>query len=261
MFYLDENLRGVEQIINNINLGRAKFVAEKEGLEKEFEEFKNEKLKKQHDLDKLMQEIHDAEKQLLILGNVNLRALEIYEQIEKEFNELVEKKEKLKIEKQDVLNMMQEIETKKKDVFMRTLNEIDKNFRQIFTNLSTKGQAYLELEDPENIFTAGLDIRVKITGNKYLDIKSLSGGEKALTALAFIFAIQEHQPASFYLLDEVDAALDKHNSDKLSRLIAAYSKKAQYIIISHNDSVITEAEKVYGVSMQDGISKVISLKL
>ncbi len=258
---LDENLRGVEQIINNINLGRAKFVAEKEGLEKEFEEFKNEKLKKQHDLDKLMQEIHDAEKQLLILGNVNLRALEIYEQIEKEFNELVEKKEKLKIEKQDVLNMMQEIETKKKDVFMRTLNEIDKNFRQIFTNLSTKGQAYLELEDPENIFTAGLDIRVKITGNKYLDIKSLSGGEKALTALAFIFAIQEHQPASFYLLDEVDAALDKHNSDKLSRLIAAYSKKAQYIIISHNDSVITEAEKVYGVSMQDGISKVISLKL
>jgi len=258
---LEEGLRAVENVINNLNLEKAKFTAEKEGLEKEFEEFKDERIKKQHDLNKLMQEIEEAEKSLLLLGNVNLRALEIYEHIEKEFNELVEKKEKLKLEKQDVLNMMQEIETKKKDLFMQTLNEIDKNFRRIFNNLSTKGQAYLELEDRENIFNGGLDIKVKISGSKYLDLKSLSGGEKTLTALAFIFAIQEYQPASFYLLDEVDAALDKDNSDKLSRLIAEYSKKAQYIIISHNDSVITEAERVYGVSMQDGISKVISLKL
>ena len=258
---LDENLRYNEHIINKINIERARLVAEKEGLEKEFEDFKNENIKKSTDLDKLLKEVHEAEKGLLLFGNVNLRELEIYEQIEKEFNELLEKKEKLKVEKQDVLKMMNEIESKKKDLFMQTFNEINNSFRRIFSSLFSKGQAFLELESPESIFDAGLDIKVKIIGNKYLDIKSLSGGEKTLTALAFIFAIQEYQPASFYLLDEVDAALDKTNSEKLSKLIAEYSKKAQYIIISHNDNLITEAERIYGVSMQDGVSKVISLKL
>ena len=258
---LEGGLRSFENVVNNINLERAKLVAEKEGLEKEFEDFKNETLKKTNDMQTLLDGIQKAEQQLILLGNVNLRALEIYEQIEKEFNELIEKKEKLRLEKQDVLNMMNEIESKKKDLFMQTLNEIDKNFRRIFSNLSKKGEAYLELEDPENIFTGGLDVRVKITGNKYLDIRSLSGGEKTLTAMAFIFAIQEYQPASFYLFDEVDAALDKTNSEKLSSLIYEYSKNAQYIIISHNDSVITEAQRIYGVSMQDGVSKVIGLKL
>ena len=82
-----------------------------------------------------------------------------------------------------------------------------------------------------------------------------------MAALSFIFAIQEFSPASFYLLDEVDAALDKKNSEKLSKLIQQYSSKAQYIVISHNDAIISEADQIYGVSMQDGISKVTSLKL
>ena len=83
-----------------------------------------------------------------------------------------------------------------------------------------------------------------------------------MTALAFIFAIQEHEPASFYVLDEVDAALDKHNSEKLAKLIAKYAEKAQYIMISHNDNVISEAEILYGISMNnDGISQVVSLKI
>ena len=95
-----------------------------------------------------------------------------------------------------------------------------------------------------------------------MDIRSLSGGEKTLTALAFIFAIQENEPASFYILDEVDAALDKHNSEKLAKLIAKYAEKAQYIIISHNDGVISEANNLYGISMNEhGMSKVVSLKI
>lgn len=79
--------------------------------------------------------------------------------------------------------------------------------------------------------------------------------------MAFVFAIQDFNPASFYLLDEVDAALDKRNSELLSKLIKKYSDKAQYIVISHNDHVITEADQIYGVSMQDGISKIVSLKV
>lgn len=89
----------------------------------------------------------------------------------------------------------------------------------------------------------------------------MSGGEKTLAALSFIFAIQECNPASFYLFDEVDAALDARNSELLSKLIQKYSSKAQYIVISHNDKVITDADQIYGVSMQEGVSKVVSLKV
>ena len=119
----------------------------------------------------------------------------------------------------------------------------------------------MTLENEEKPLVGGVDINVKISGNKKLDIRSLSGGEKTMAALAFIFAIQDYNPASFYLLDEVDAALDKHNSEKLSRLIHEYAGKAQYIVISHNDSIITEAHQIYGVSMNEGISKITSLRL
>ena len=145
---------------------------------------------------------------------------------------------------------------------MKTYEIIKEKFKHNFASLSKKGDADLELENEESIFEGGLNIRVRITGNKFLDIRSLSGGEKTLTALAFIFAIQEHEPASFYILDEVDAALDKHNSEKLSELIYEYSKKAQYIMISHNDSVISKASKLYGVSMNEhNVSKVVSLEI
>ena len=120
----------------------------------------------------------------------------------------------------------------------------------------------MELENPENPFEAGLNIKVRVAGRKFLDIRSLSGGEKTMTALSFIFAIQECEPHSFYILDEVDAALDKHNSEKLSKLIRKYSEKAQYIMISHNDGIISEADTLYGVSMNEhSISNVTSLKI
>ena len=124
-----------------------------------------------------------------------------------------------------------------------------------------KGNAYLHLDNKDKPFDGGLGIKVKLTGKRHMDIKSLSGGEKTLTALSFIFAIQEYQPARFYILDEIDAALDKNNAEKLAKLIGSYCDKAQYIVISHNDSVISEADNLYGVSMQNGISKVTSLKI
>ena len=118
------------------------------------------------------------------------------------------------------------------------------------------------IENPAKPLECGVRIMVNLTGSKFLDIRSLSGGEKTMTALAFIFSIQEHEPASFYVFDEVDAALDKKNSAKLAQLIKKYSAKAQYIVISHNDNVITSANTLYGVSMDEhGISNVVSLKV
>jgi len=257
----EERIRNVQQRVNNINLDRAKITAEKEALEKEFEPFKKEKIKRNINYDELRFEIQRLEKEFSKLGNVNLRALEIYDELEKEFGRLTEKHDKLSIEREDVLALMEEIDSKKKDLFMKTFNVINKKFIDTFMSLSDKGQAYMELEDPENPLEHGVDIKVKLPGNRFMDIKGLSGGEKTMATLAFIFSIQELQPASFYLLDEVDAALDKHNSMRLSKLVKQYSNKAQYIVISHNDQIITEADQIYGVSMQQGISKIVSLKI
>ena len=128
--------------------------------------------------------------------------------------------------------------------------------------LSTKGSATIELEDMKDPFNGGLSIKVKLAGNKFMDIRSLSGGEKTMTALAFIFAVQEHEPAAFYVLDEVDAALDKKNSERLAKLVKEYSARSQYVIISHNDGVISEADNLYGISMNEhGISKVTTLRI
>ncbi len=257
----DEKQRNFFDKINNLSIERAKFIAELEGLQREYEQYSDGTLRRGISIEELKSEIKDFEKLISDLGNVNLRALEIYEKLEIDHKEMVEKVDKLKLEKDDVLNMIKEIEEKKKDIFMQTYKEINKSFQDIFAQLSTKGEASLDLEDPNDALKSGVEIKVRITGNKFLDIKSLSGGEKTMAALALIFAIQEYDPASFYLLDEVDAALDKTNSEKLSKLIAKYSSRAQYIVISHNDTIISEANQIYGVSMQDGQSKVVSLKV
>ena len=145
---------------------------------------------------------------------------------------------------------------------MATFTILNQNFIRIFTSLSPKGEAFLEIEDEEKLFESGVAIKVRLTGKKFMDIRSLSGGEKTMTALSFLFAVQEHEPAHFYILDEVDAALDKHNSEKLAKLVRAYCKNAQYIVVSHNDAVISEADTLYGVSMNEhGITKVTSLKV
>jgi chromosome segregation protein len=261
---LDEE-RGQEDIqgrLHEISIERAKALAEREALDREYEEFKGVALREHISFEKLKEEIKKFESMLKDIGSVNMRALEVYDDIKKEYDGLLDKVAGLQKEKDDVLQMMYEIDSKKKDTFMVTFNVLAKNFTTIFSQLSTKGEASLLLENKEEPLQGGVDILVRLVGNKFLDIKSLSGGEKTLAALAFIFAIQEHQPAAFYLLDEVDAALDKTNSDLLSKYIAKYSQKAQYILISHNDMMISEAEAIYGVSMQEnGISKVVSLKV
>ncbi len=257
----DQN-RGTETRMNNLSMKNVEVKAELAGLEKEFEQYENVELLKEKSEESLKREINRFEALIGEFGAVNMRALEVYDNIEKEYKKLLEKKEVLAAEKKDVIAMIDEVENKKKELFMVTFNAINENFKNIFSKLTSKGIASVVLENEKEPFEGGLRIKVKITGKKFMDIHSLSGGEKSLTALAFIFAIQDYKPALFYVLDEVDAALDKHNSEKLSKLIRKYSEKAQYIVISHNDSTITEADTLYGVSMgANGISNVVSLKI
>jgi chromosome segregation protein len=256
-----EKTRTSERELNLISLKNAEVKAKLAGLNEEFTRYKNATIIKNKPLEEIKQEINRFEVMLGQMSAVNMKALEVYEQVDSEYNKLVEKKSSLHGEKTDVLTLMNEIETKKKEHFMKTFKHANENFSNIFSNLFSKGKAYLQLENPEKPFDDGLSVKVKLTGNRFMDIKSLSGGEKTLTALSFIFAIQEYQPASFYILDEIDAALDKHNSDRLAKLIRNYADRAQYIVISHNDSLISEADSLFGVSMRDGVSKVTSLKI
>lgn len=254
--------REVEIKNNTYSIKSAEVVALLEGLNQEFQQYEGVQLDTVKNEQQLKYEISKFEKLKEEIGYVNMRALEVYDEIEKTYNELLEKKENLTKERGDVGKLIGEIEGKKKELFMKTFNNVNEHFKTVFGLLSTKGEAYLELENEENPFEGGLTIKVKISSMKFLDIRSLSGGEKTLTALAFIFSIQEYEPASFYILDEVDASLDKRNSEKLARLIHKYSDKAQYIMISHNDGMISEADNLYGISMnEDGISKVVSLKI
>jgi len=257
-----DDSRKVEVRVNTLSLKLAELQSILSGLNLDFQQYEGIKLDLSKNEDQFKYEIRKFENMREQIGSVNMRALEIYEEVEKQYNTLVEKKDMLGKEKEDVLKMMNEIESKKKDLFMKIFDVVNETFKKFFSMLTTKGDANLIIENEENPFEAGVRINVKITGSKFLDIRSLSGGEKTLTALAFIFAIQEHEPASFYVLDEVDAALDKHNSEKFARLIRQYSDKAQYLIMSHNDAVISEADSLYGVSMNEhGISQVVSLRV
>ncbi len=259
----DITIRSIQQKLNAVNLDRAKLKAELTGLETEFEHYKGvEVFKSKTNIEELKRTVGRLEAKRENVGNVNMRALEIYEKVEEEYTNLLKKKETLQVERDDILKLIQEIEASKKEIFMKTFEVVNDIFVDFFKSLSTKGEAFLELENSENPFEAGVEIKVRLTGTKFMDIKSLSGGEKTLTALAFIFAIQEHDPASFYILDEVDAALDKHNSEKLAQLIRKYCNRAQYIVISHNDAIISESSKLYGVSMNEhGMSTITTLEL
>ncbi len=258
----DEKARSAEGKKNVISLEMARLKAELSGFEMEMENYQDVKPFKNKPMSEIKSEIKKFENMLEGLGAVNLKALEIYDKVMEEYQKLEEKKTTLTKEREDVLLMINEIDAKKKELFMKTFDSLNENFRKIFLSLSTKGNAYLQIDDPKNLFESGLSIMVKLSGKKYMDIRSLSGGEKTMTALAFIFAVQEYQPASFYILDEVDAALDKRNSEKLAQLIKSYTGRAQYIVISHNDGVISEADNLYGVSMNEhGMSKITSLKI
>lgn len=255
---------------NMLSLELAKINTELSGLSDQIAEFteivntraeevEKKMAKSQEDLKK---EVSHYERILSEFGLVNLKSLEIYDQAKSEYDELVTKRALLDDEKVKVLTLINEIETKKTSLFMDAYGKIDSNFKEIFKLLAPKGEAHLHIEDPKHLFEDGVTIKVKLGESKTLDIRSLSGGEKTLTALSFIFALQEYAPHSFYILDEVDAALDKYNSEKLAKLIRKYTSYAQYIIISHNDAIMAEADALYGVSMDNhNISKVTSLRM
>ena len=250
----------IEQEINNFKIDKARINAIIENLEAELLEFNSIQIVKSK-RETLVEKLARTQDLLFKIGTINMRSLEVYDSVKREYDIISDKVEVISKEKEGVLKIIHQIDIKKKKAFLKTLDELNEKFLRNFAQLSTKGQVSLDLENRKDPFEGGVNIIVKIGHGKYFDVKSLSGGEQTLVALSLIFAIQELNPYCFYILDEIDAALDKRNSERLAELLQRYMKKGQYIVITHNDEVISNATNLYGISMHDGISKIISLKI
>jgi len=249
-----------EERINNLKIERAQFAAQKEAIEQEARDLKDAKILRMS-VEELRAKLEETQRIISNLGTVNMKSLEVYENIKVEYEKVQEKVDIIIKEKEEILLVIEEIDKKKKKSFMQALEQLNALFCRNFSQLSDKGIATLEPVDKENLFESGVEMLIKVGKGKYFDTNSLSGGEKSLISLSLIFAIQEYKPYCFYIFDEIDAALDRRNSERLAALLKRYMNQGQYIIITHNDSLITESPVIYGVSMQDKISKVVSLEI
>ncbi len=245
--------------ISRLKIEKARIEANLENLNIEMEEFKDVKDFEEGSIDVLQEKVRYFVTEINRLGPVNMKAIEEYKTINVEFEELKKNLNKLLEEKNAIVSIAEDVEKKRYDKFMETFNEIAAKFSTTYYDMAG-GTGRLRLEE-ENKIDSGLIIEASPSGKKVLNLDSMSGGEKTLTSLAFLFAILQHYLTPFYVLDEVDAALDKANTKKIADLIKKYSKSVQFIVISHNDLTIAEADKVFGVSMENGVSKVFGIEL
>ena len=191
--------------------------------------------------------------------NVNLLADRNYAEIITGYKNLSKRKNQLENERNAIVQFIESIEAEKKRVFINAFEKIDRELRGIFNTL-TGGSAWLEIEDPNNIFSSGVFLMTQFPDKSPRESTSISGGEKTITALAFILSIQSVYPSPFYLFDEIDAHLDAINIERLAELLKERSNKSQIILITLKPSMIAYASAIYGVYNEDGISKVIRYK-
>lgn len=202
--------------------------------------------------------IRAQESAIAKLGNVNLRSIEEYDEKKARLDGLNAEVESLNRHIKELDDLMSSLTSKKKGLFMQSYNAVNENFKSIYAQLSGGGEAYMGLENEDDPFIGGLMINAKPRNGKMLRLEALSGGEKSLTALSFIFAIQEHQPSPFYVLDEVDMFLDSVNAEMVARRVKESSAKAQFIQVSLRKVTLALADHLIGVTRPpSGISRVI----
>ncbi|MFH1391067.1 MAG: LAGLIDADG family homing endonuclease [Candidatus Diapherotrites archaeon] len=257
---LGRKIENQEKEVNEINLNQSKNEVRIVDLEEEFKDYSAVKVLSEFVLNDLKTRIPEIEKEVEKLGAINMKALENFDAYKKEVDDVREKATKLDEERKAVIEMIDKIEVKKLNVFMECFNHVSKKFSELYYNFF-EGEGHLDLTDKESPLEGGLLIQAKYKEDVMKSIDAMSGGEKSLTAMAFLFAIQSFEPAPFYIFDEVDAALDKDNSIKVGKMIKGQSGYSQFISISHNDSVINQADQIIGVALNKQKSSIIGLKL
>ncbi|MDE3838488.1 chromosome segregation protein SMC [Bacillus methanolicus] len=196
------------------------------------------------------------------LGTVNLGAIEEYERVSERYEFLSEQKRDLQQAKDTLFQVIDEMDEEMKKRFEQTFNGIRSHFESVFRTLFGGGRADLKLTDPDDLLNTGIEIVAQPPGKKLQNLGLLSGGERALTAIALLFSILKVRPVPFCILDEVEAALDEANVSRFSQYLKRYSSETQFIVITHRKGTMEEADVLYGVTMQEsGVSKLVSVRL
>ncbi len=196
------------------------------------------------------------------LGSVNVDSIEEYKAMKERYDFMCEQRVDLEDTMNKLRKVIAEMTATMKEQFKRQFTMINKNFEEVFKELFGGGNASLKLEDEENILECGIDINVQPPGKKLQNMMLLSGGEKAFTAIALLFAILKMNPAPFCVLDEIEAALDDVNVYRFAEYLKKFSKETQFLVITHRKGTMEAADTVYGVTMEEnGISKLLSMKL
>jgi chromosome segregation protein len=208
----------------------------------------------------LKKRVKELEDELGAIEGVNLRAVDMYDELEKQYAEIKERNERLYVEKEKIYDLIETIEEKKKSIFFDSFYKVKENFVQIISELYPSTEGNLLLENEGDPFSSGLIIEVSPRGRAGMNIDSLSGGEKVLTALAFLMATQGVTPSPFYILDEVDAALDQENVVRLVKFLRNRSH-SQFILISHNPETVKHMDAVLGIHMRGGVSEVVGVDM
>ena len=203
-----------------------------------------------------------TERSLTLLGKINPLALEEYNALEERLKFLAEQLEDLKRTKKDLLDIIKEVDDRVQQIFMEAYEEVAEHFKDIFSRLFPGGDGRLFLTNPDDLLNTGVDVEARPPGKRVKRLSLLSGGEKSLTAVAMLVAIFKARPSPFYVLDEVEAALDDVNLGRLLTIFEELRESSQLIIITHQKRTMEIADALYGVTMRgDGVTEVISQRL
>jgi chromosome segregation protein len=213
--------------------------------------------------DRLIQEKRaaKAERDLALLGKVNPLALEEFAALEERFKFLSDQLEDLKATRRDLLTVVKDVDDRILEVFTTAFFDTAREFEAVFPILFPGGEGKLILTDPDNMLTTGIDVEARPPGKKIKRLSLLSGGERSLTAVAMLCAIFRARPSPFYIMDEVEAALDDVNLGRLITLFSDLRARSQLIIITHQKRTMEVADALYGVTMRNGVTEVISQRL
>ncbi len=206
--------------------------------------------------------LNELKSKIRNLGNVNVGAIEEYKEVSERYEFISAQVEDVEKSKKEIERLISDLTKQMQEEFIKAFEEINRNFTFTFKELFGGGTASLSLTDPEDILTSGIDIIVHPPGKIVVHLDALSGGEKALVAIALYFAIMKVRPAPFCVMDEIEAALDEVNVDRFAQYVRNLTGKTQFILITHRRGTMEEADVLYGVTMQDeGVSKLLELRV
>ena len=210
---------------------------------------------------KAQKRLNSLKQSIKALGTVNVSSIEEYKEVSERYEFLSVQVKDVEKSKSEIERLITSLTKQMKEVFVESFEQINRNFTYTFKELFGGGTASLSLADPENILTSGIDIVVHPPGKIVVHLDALSGGEKALVAIALYFAIMKVRPAPFCVMDEIEAALDDVNVNRFASYLRRLTDKTQFILITHRRGTMEEADVLYGVTMQDeGISKLLELR-